>query len=433
MSDLAALAAALPTCAAACLITAVTESTCAATNQTCVCSNQDLDTRATACVAASCTIRESLATRNLTYTFCGIASPVDHSYVPILIAFVALSAVAVLLRIIARLYERVPVWWDDFIIAIAFLGSVAFTAIALAVKPHGLGTDIWAVPFDDITVSLKALYTLFVLYLTSRDFVRLSILLFYHRIFGHVPLACQLIRFTCVLIIACCIAFDFAIIFGCTPLELFWTGWDGQHEGHCISLNGIVWAGAFIVIAIDIWIILIPLPFIVRLNFSRRKRILASVMFAFGLFVVFVSLYRIKTINRFTLSRNPTADFVQVGIWSGLELYVGIICACLPNFYRLLKPAFNWTNLKFSMTPTIIKSSSGGSSSENKAYHYQSHEKMPDLEHGIHATTTVNVEESRSGSQTHLNTGNMPEITPMSEEIELGLRQKGETRATAWH
>ncbi|KAI0913887.1 hypothetical protein F4823DRAFT_468468 [Ustulina deusta] len=431
MSDLAALAAALPKCAATCLITTVAASTCAVANQTCVCSNQDLNAKATACVTASCTIREALTTQNLTSTVCGVAPRVDRSYVPILIAFVALSAVAVSLRVITRLHDRVPVWWDDFIIATSFLGSVAFAAISWAVEPHGLGTDIWAVPFDDITVILKALYTLFVLYITCRDLVRLSILFFYYRIFGHIQSARRLIQFTFVLIITCCAAFDFAIIFGCTPIDYFWTGWDGQHDGHCISTNAIFWAGAFIVIAIDIWIILIPLLFIMRLNFSLRKRILSGVMFAFGIFVVFVSLFRIKTINRFTLSQNPTADFVEVGIWSGLELYVGIICACLPNFYHLLKPVFAWIGLKLS-TPTATNSHPDGPSSGNGEHHQHLHDKMSSSDHIIHAKTTGNIEEYLLESQVHLSAPGMADVTRISEEIELGVRKTGETKATAW-
>jgi hypothetical protein len=151
------------------------------------------------------------------------------------------------------------------------------------VKSHGLGTDIWAVHFDDITLNLKVMYALFVLYITSRDLVRLSILLFYQRIFGRDPLAKQLIRYTFGLIIACCIAFDLAIIFGCTPISYFWTSWDGEHQGHCINTNGIFWAGAFVVIAIDIWVMLIPLPFILKLKFSLRKKLLSGVMFTFGI------------------------------------------------------------------------------------------------------------------------------------------------------
>ncbi|KAI0505356.1 hypothetical protein F5B22DRAFT_628298 [Xylaria bambusicola] len=389
MSDLAMLAAALPKCAVTCLISAIGESTCIATNQTCICSNQELNARATGCITQNCTIRETLTTQNLTSTLCGIAPRVDHSYVSVLIAFVTVSAVCVSLRVIARLHTRVPLWWDDFVVALSFLGSVAFAAIALAVKPRGLGTDIWNIQFDDITIIFKALYTLFVLYITSRDLVRLSILLFYYRIFGHIKMARLLIRLTFVLIIACCIAFGFAIIFGCTPLDYYWTGWDGEHDGHCISTNGIFWAGAFIVIAMDFWIILIPLFFIVRLNLPLRKRILSGVMFAFGLFVIFVSLFRIKTINRFTLSRNPTVDFVEVGIWSGLELYVGIICACLPNFYYLLTHGFAWICLRVSTFGATKSHSCDPRSGTGSDQHL--HNKMSASDQMVQMTPTAGV------------------------------------------
>ncbi|KAI0479825.1 hypothetical protein F4859DRAFT_529959 [Xylaria cf. heliscus] len=426
MSDLATLLAALPNCAATCLIATVEESTCAITNQTCICGNRDLNAKVTGCVTAACTVRESLRTQNLTYTSCGITPRVDHSYVPVLIAFVTLSAVAVSMRVVARLHAKIAVWWDDFIIALSFLGSIAFAAITWAVKPHGLGTDIWAVPFDDITLILKALYILFLLYITSRDLVRLSILLFYQRIFGHIPIARRLIQFTFVLIIACCAAFDFAIIFGCTPIDYFWTKWDGQHHGHCISTNGIFWAGAFVVIAIDVWIILIPLPFIARLNLSLRKRLLSGAMFTFGIFVVVVSLYRLRTINRFTLSRNPTADFVDVGIWSGLELYVGIICACLPNFHHLLKRVYAWIKLKTTLSGVDYSYSNG-----NKSEHQ---EPLPSIKYrsnsDIIATTTIEIEHQQSESQVHLNGTNTEGIMQSSEEIELGVRLKDESKVS---
>lgn len=121
------------------------------------------------------------------------------------------------------------------------------------------------------------------LYITSRHLVRLSLLLFYYRLFGHIFLARRLVRLTSGLIIASCIAFDFSILFGCTPIQHFWNSWDDQNEGHCISLHGIFWAGAIIDIATDLWIMLIPVPFIMQLKLSVRKRILSGIMFAFGI------------------------------------------------------------------------------------------------------------------------------------------------------
>lgn len=146
-----------------------------------------------------------------------------------------------------------------------------------------MGTDIWAIPFDDIVLIFKALYTCFLLYITSRHLIRLSILLFYHRLFGHIRLARLLTRFSYGLVIASCTAFDLSMLFGCTPIEHFWYSWDDTHEGHCISIHGIFWAGAFIDIATDIWIMLIPVPFIMQLKLSLRKKILSGIMFAFGI------------------------------------------------------------------------------------------------------------------------------------------------------
>lgn len=151
------------------------------------------------------------------------------------------------------------------------------------VRPLGLGTDFWAVPFDNITFMFKMLYCGFVLYITSRHFVRLSLLLFYYRLFGHIPMARRLIRLTSGLVVAMCIAFDFSILFGCTPIKHFWESWDNQHEGHCISIHAFFWAGAIIDIATDVWIMLIPVPFLMQLKLSLRKRILSSIMFAFGI------------------------------------------------------------------------------------------------------------------------------------------------------
>ncbi|KAI3320288.1 hypothetical protein HD806DRAFT_538477 [Xylariaceae sp. AK1471] len=121
MSGPMALVAVLPKCAVQCLLTVVEEPTCAITDQACGCHNEDLNAKASACVDASCTIREALTTMNLTSTACGIAPHVNHSYVPVFIAFVSLSAISVLLRVITRLHTKVPVWWDDFIITLSFV------------------------------------------------------------------------------------------------------------------------------------------------------------------------------------------------------------------------------------------------------------------------------------------------------------------------
>lgn len=45
-----------------CLTKLVPQSTCALSNQTCLCTNADLNKELSVCVAASCTVKESLST-----------------------------------------------------------------------------------------------------------------------------------------------------------------------------------------------------------------------------------------------------------------------------------------------------------------------------------------------------------------------------------
>ncbi|KAL2125758.1 hypothetical protein VTI74DRAFT_2846 [Chaetomium olivicolor] len=63
---------------------------------------------------------------------------------------------------------------------------------------------------------------------------------------------------------------------------------------------------------------------------------MGGMMFSVGVAVMIISLIRLKTINEFTRAVNPTKDIVQVCLWSGIELDVGVICPCLPSFRLLL-------------------------------------------------------------------------------------------------
>lgn len=106
-----------------CLINAIGNSSCAISDQACVCYDEDLNVQATACIMESCTVRVALSTKNLTATSCGISPNIGASYVPLFMAMTALCAVSILLRVVARLKAGYPVWWDDFIIGVSFVGS----------------------------------------------------------------------------------------------------------------------------------------------------------------------------------------------------------------------------------------------------------------------------------------------------------------------
>lgn len=158
-------------------------------------------------------------------------------------------------------------------------------------------------------------------------------------------------------------------------------------------------------------------------------------------------------INRFTLSKNPTgkshvhiltqaailrynslpfrsitkcspsiADALDVGTWSGLEIYIGIICACLPNFNSLLKPVYAWMGSRTQSPHTAGTTSGGGS-----GFHSRVHkDEQSGLGQTIRATTVIEIEEHGSHGHHMSNASSDGLIGQGSavgsvQEIELGI------------
>lgn len=54
-----------------------------------------------------------------------------------------------------------------------------------------------------------------------------------------------------------------------------------------------------------------------------------------------VSILRLKSLVAFRSGTpNPTWDFLEVGVWSHVEINVGVICVCLPSLRLLLVRLF---------------------------------------------------------------------------------------------
>ena len=79
------------------------------------------------------------------------------------------------------------------------------------------------------------------------------------------------------------IIFTFCVIFQCTPVSHFWTGWDGLHEGYCLSQWTMFLAGGIIATALDIYFVVLPIPLVIRLQLSRPKKLLTAGMLSLGI------------------------------------------------------------------------------------------------------------------------------------------------------
>jgi hypothetical protein len=120
------------------------------------------------------------------------------------------------------------------------------------------------------------------LYFAALTFTKISFLFFCLRIFPR-----QQLRNTVYTLIALSLAhgaaFTITCLFNCTPISYIWTNWDGEHTGKCIKFNIFAWVHAATNIILDVAIIVVPIPELLRLSLSLRKKIYVIMMFSVGL------------------------------------------------------------------------------------------------------------------------------------------------------
>lgn len=284
----------------------------------------------------------------------------------IILAVISCSIVAA--RIVFKLLATRSLSSDDIVVLVLVIIAVPSVVIThYGTTPNGVGRDIWTLSPKTITDFLFYFYLMAIFYFTQVMMVKLCLLLFYLRIFPGTTVR-RLLWGTVVFTVLFGVVFFFLAIFQCTPVSHFWDHWDGEHEGKCLDLNAIAWANAGISIALDVWMLAIPLAQLKTLNLHWKKKIGVGLMFGVGTLyvlsnllllpssclwlllanskssclasVTIVSIIRLQALVVFGKSSNATWDNFPVSLWSTVEINVGIICTCMPTLRLMLVRAF---------------------------------------------------------------------------------------------
>ncbi|KAI9147577.1 CFEM domain-containing protein [Paramyrothecium foliicola] len=331
-----------PECARPCIIGAFSDGLCAPSNQSCICTSPTFQQTVTLCVSANCTIPDALQTRNASLTNCG--APVRdraQELVTVTHTLLVLSAVFVILRFGYKLLiARIDLGLDDWFVLTTLIFTIPSAVITTyGTTPNGLGKDIWTLDPHMITNVVRFFYMMAWLYFSQAMLVKLSIICFYMRIFPSKEVQ-RVLWGTFAFTSVWGLVFVLTAIFQCRPINYFWKKWDGMHEGTCADANAISWSHAAMSIALDIWILLIPLWQLRKLHLHWKKKIPVAFMFGVGTFVTVVSILRLQSLLTFGASSNSTWEFYDVSLWSTIEICVGIMCACLPTIRMLLVKIF---------------------------------------------------------------------------------------------
>jgi hypothetical protein len=222
-------------------------------------------------------------TKNVTETTCG--APIrDKSkpYYALAVSLGIISGAIVLLRFSSKFFANSELALDDwFILATLVTGIPSTVLTSRTIISYGLGKDIWTLTPTKITDFIHVFYALEILYFAQVALLKLSLLFFYLRIFPG-PMVRRLLWVTVIFDICFGMLFVLLAIFQCRPISYYWSGWDGEHQGTCLNVNGLAWSNAAISIVLDGWMLALPISQLFGLQLHWKKKIGVAMMFVVG-------------------------------------------------------------------------------------------------------------------------------------------------------
>ncbi|CZT23154.1 uncharacterized protein RCC_08864 [Ramularia collo-cygni] len=316
----------------------------------CVCHNLELRDAVGNCILASgCNIAEAFASQASQADICHY--PVrDRSPTIVVVGAILLTCAiaAAILRALARGTWSGGAGYgaDDYVLFLCCLPLIGVTTAVYKAVMEGLGQDIYRLTIPRIQGVLMAIFG-----------TKASFCLLYLRIWkdGDVIFrwACWI---TLTILTVALIGFEFSTIFICEsitqPRQAFLTV-PGNPPSHiwevltrastlnCINRNPQLYTVSTVNIIMDVVVLLLPVRNILQLqlNLARKLGLLATFMIGFAVTGVSITqlYFLVKNVSKI---QNPSWDYFPIALWRMTEVYLSIVCCCMPMMPGLFNRLF---------------------------------------------------------------------------------------------
>ncbi|GAB1317805.1 Rhodopsin domain-containing protein [Madurella fahalii] len=227
---------------------------------------------------------------------------------------------------------------DDYLIIAAYACGLANSIVNAMQTRNGVGNHIWDVPVQNFREFMKlGAIGGSLTYNLSTAFTKASILAFFLRF----AIADRALRYAVYFVAFVTIGYStpvaFAWIYQCQPIALYW---DRSLTGSCINIQAMYNASCILNTVTDLAVLVLPIWILRHLHIPLSKKIGVTLILMTGGFVCGVSAAR--TVNVLLGYKNPDLTWLYSTnlIWFMAEMYVGIICACLPSLRPFFKHHF---------------------------------------------------------------------------------------------
>ncbi|KAK3318099.1 hypothetical protein B0H66DRAFT_225224 [Apodospora peruviana] len=285
----------------------------------------------------------------------------DDSLVPNIIACVAVTSFFSVLFVALRLLGRrlpngtIRLHVSDWLILVSlFFFLVSDIGFAM-LTPYGGGRHVIYItdPYKLQVWSLLSEAT----YGLSMGFMKLSILSLYGSIFVEMPKFRWYLWGVALFIVAWTLTASLGAFLQCVPVA---RAYDPTVGGYCIHYGQLSLVVGICNVITDFVIVLMPIPIVMNMRMSHRKKITIITIFAAGCSAVIVSIIRlVYSLEVGTIDGSWTA--IPAGYTGALELTVGFLVVSIPAYRMLYKRIFNPEDPSTSWSHGL-KGNSGGSS-----------------------------------------------------------------------
>ncbi|KAJ5159893.1 uncharacterized protein N7482_006897 [Penicillium canariense] len=251
-------------------------------------------------------------------------------------ALTSIAALIVGMRLFARLRLMKITGREDWTILISLVFSIVYLALVGAQFHYGMGIHSDQLSTATLQSQLKCLWAAIPMYNASLAFTKFSILLQYLRIFP-----ARSFRHACYIVMSIVATYSaWAIVsayVNCVPIAKFW-----NHDlpGSCLSFEAVWFFNASMNIATDVTLLLLPMPFLIKLQLPKMQKVALMGVFAIGILVVITSILRLSSLRTVAKSTDTSYSNVGAAYWTAAECNVAIICACLPFLRPIISRIF---------------------------------------------------------------------------------------------
>ncbi|KAF2787628.1 hypothetical protein K505DRAFT_367182 [Melanomma pulvis-pyrius CBS 109.77] len=261
----------------------------------------------------------------------------------VVVAFTLTSTASLVLRFVGKRIKSTQVSSEDWIIIAAQVAVYALAITSILEVVLGNAGHLVTERPSKVPDALKLLIAVQCLYAISLGLVKVSICLFYNRIFDF-----RSFHIASWTIIAVVISWISAVIVyafvTCRPLAFFWD--PTIQGGSCVSHPVIPYIVLGVLdVVVDIFILALPLPLLCKLRVSPGDKVALFCIFGAGICTMVISILRVEALANLSFN-DVTYTGAYSLVWSFMEPAIGISVACAPFFRPLIRRAFPNTDIE---------------------------------------------------------------------------------------